>query len=119
MNDTDRPRRGASGDDNAASGNDTPESKNAGVGSSVEKAAEKLSIAQEAAAQADVENLASRRGEEATEWAISAVREAKAATAEQALTLGVIDFMEHRWDVPGWGRDPALSARDPPPVRHR
>ena len=33
---------------------------------------------------ADVENLASRRGEEATEWAISAVREAKAATAEQA-----------------------------------
>lgn len=56
MNDTDRPRRGDSGDDSAASGNDTPESKNAGVGSSVEKAAEKLSIAQEAAAQADAEN---------------------------------------------------------------
>lgn len=58
MNDTDRPRRGTSGDDNAASGEDAPASKNASVGSSVEKAAEKLSIAQEAAAQADGDNRA-------------------------------------------------------------
>lgn len=42
---------------------------------------------------ADIENLASRRGEEATEWAIAAVQEARAATAEQALELGVIDFI--------------------------
>lgn len=42
---------------------------------------------------ADIENLASRRGKEATEWAIAAVREAEAATAEQALELGVIDFI--------------------------
>ncbi|MEM7535316.1 MAG: ATP-dependent Clp protease proteolytic subunit, partial [Chloroflexota bacterium] len=42
---------------------------------------------------ADIENLASRRGEEATEWAIAAVEEAAAATAQQALDLGVIDFI--------------------------
>ncbi len=47
---------------------------------------------------ADVENLSTRRGPEATEWAIAAVREAKAATAQQALTLGVIDFIAD--DVP-------------------
>jgi membrane-bound serine protease (ClpP class) len=34
---------------------------------------------------ADIENLASRRGEEATEWAIAAVQDAAAATANQAL----------------------------------
>lgn len=42
---------------------------------------------------ADVENLAERRGEPATEWAIAAVRDAEAATAERALKLGVIDFI--------------------------
>jgi len=42
---------------------------------------------------ADIENLASRRGEEATEWAIAAVQEAAAATADEALELGVIDFI--------------------------
>lgn len=42
---------------------------------------------------ADVENLAARRGEEATEWAIAAVRDASAATAARALELGVIDFV--------------------------
>ena len=42
---------------------------------------------------ADVENLSTRRGPEAQAWAIAAVREAKAATAEQALELGVIDFI--------------------------
>lgn len=42
---------------------------------------------------ADIENLASRRGEKATEWAIAAVRDAEAATAEKALELGVIDVI--------------------------
>lgn len=42
---------------------------------------------------ADIENLAERRGEEAVEWAIAAVEEAAAATANRALELGVIDFI--------------------------
>ena len=40
---------------------------------------------------AEIENLAKRRGETAVNWARNAVIEAKAATAEQALELGVID----------------------------
>jgi membrane-bound serine protease (ClpP class) len=40
---------------------------------------------------ADIENLATRRGDAAVEWAIAAVRDASAATAAQALALGVID----------------------------
>ncbi|GIV77904.1 MAG: hypothetical protein KatS3mg050_2298 [Litorilinea sp.] len=47
---------------------------------------------------ADIENLASRRGERATEWAIAAVQEAAAATARQALELGVIDFIAEDLD---------------------
>ena len=42
---------------------------------------------------ADIENLATRRGEEAVEWAIAAVQDAAAATADQALEMGVIDFI--------------------------
>ncbi|MEZ4735711.1 MAG: nodulation protein NfeD [Caldilineaceae bacterium] len=42
---------------------------------------------------ADIENLAARRGEEAVAWAIAAVQEAAAATADQALALGVIDVI--------------------------
>jgi membrane-bound serine protease (ClpP class) len=42
---------------------------------------------------ADIENLAARRGEKAVEWARKAVIEAEAATAEQALALGVIDVV--------------------------
>lgn len=42
---------------------------------------------------ADIENLATRRGEAATEWAIAAVQDAAAATAQQALDLGVIDLI--------------------------
>jgi membrane-bound serine protease (ClpP class) len=42
---------------------------------------------------ADIENLAARRGEEAVEWARKAVIDAEAATAEQALALGVIDVI--------------------------
>jgi membrane-bound serine protease (ClpP class) len=43
--------------------------------------------------EADIEGLAKRRGEEAVEWAREAVTEARAATAEEALELGVIDFI--------------------------
>ncbi len=43
--------------------------------------------------QADIEGLAQRRGERAVEWAREAVSEARAATAEEALELGVIDFI--------------------------
>jgi len=42
---------------------------------------------------ADIENLASRRGEKAVEWAVAAVQDAAAATADRALELGVIDFI--------------------------
>jgi membrane-bound serine protease (ClpP class) len=40
---------------------------------------------------AEIENLTKRRGETAVNWARKAVIESKAATAEQALELGVID----------------------------
>jgi membrane-bound serine protease (ClpP class) len=43
--------------------------------------------------QADIEGLARRRGEEAVEWAGEAVSEARASSAEEALELGVIDFI--------------------------
>lgn len=42
---------------------------------------------------ADIENLAERRGEAAVEWAIAAVQDAAAATANQALEIGVIDLI--------------------------
>ena len=42
---------------------------------------------------AEIENLAARRGEEATAWAIAAVQDAAAATADEALALGVIDVI--------------------------
>ncbi|MEZ4633919.1 MAG: nodulation protein NfeD [Caldilineaceae bacterium] len=42
---------------------------------------------------ADIENLAARRGEDAAQWAIAAVEEAAAATANRALELGVVDFI--------------------------
>ena len=48
--------------------------------------------------QAEIEGLAQRRGEEAVEWAREAVSEAKAATAEEALELGVIDFIANDLD---------------------
>ncbi len=46
----------------------------------------------------DLVNLAKRRGEKATRWAEEAVREAKAATAEEALEMGVVDAVAY--DVP-------------------
>lgn len=47
---------------------------------------------------ADIKNLAARRGEEAVAWAEKAVSEAAAATADEALALGVIDVVAA--DVP-------------------
>jgi membrane-bound serine protease (ClpP class) len=47
---------------------------------------------------ADIKNLAARRGEKATVWAEKAVAEAAAATADEALALGVIDVIAR--DVP-------------------
>jgi len=42
---------------------------------------------------ADIKSLANRRGEKAIEWAQEAITEAKAANAEEALEIGVIDFV--------------------------
>lgn len=42
---------------------------------------------------ADIKGLADRRGEKALEWAEQAITEAKAASADEALELGVIDFV--------------------------
>jgi membrane-bound serine protease (ClpP class) len=47
---------------------------------------------------ADIKNLAGRRGAKATAWAEKAVTEAAAATADEALQLGVIDAVAS--DVP-------------------
>ena len=47
---------------------------------------------------ADIKNLAARRGEKAVAWAEKAVSEAAAATADEALALGVIDVIAK--DVP-------------------
>ena len=47
---------------------------------------------------ADIKNLAARRGEKAQAWAEKAVSEAAAATADEALDLGVIDAIAT--DVP-------------------
>jgi len=43
--------------------------------------------------KAQARTLTARRGEEASAWAESAVEEARAATAEEALEIGVIDFV--------------------------
>jgi len=43
--------------------------------------------------KAQVRGLAKRRGEEAVAWAERAIEEAKAASADEALELGVIDFI--------------------------
>ncbi len=42
---------------------------------------------------ADITGLADRRGDEALEWAKETITEAKAASANEALELGVIDFV--------------------------
>ncbi len=47
---------------------------------------------------ADIKGLADRRGEKALEWAEQAITEAKAASADEALELGVIDFVARDLD---------------------
>ena len=42
---------------------------------------------------ADMKGLTDRRGEEAVEWVQKAITEAKAATAQEALEIGIIDFI--------------------------
>lgn len=42
---------------------------------------------------ADIKGLADHRGEEALQWAEEAITEAKAASAEEALEIGVVDFI--------------------------
>lgn len=42
---------------------------------------------------ADIEGLTRRRGERALEWARRAINDAEAASAEQALELGVVDYI--------------------------
>ncbi|HRV90685.1 MAG TPA: nodulation protein NfeD [Anaerolineae bacterium] len=42
---------------------------------------------------ADMKGLTDRRGEEAIEWVEKAITEAKAATAQEALEIGIIDFI--------------------------
>ncbi len=63
------------------------------VGSSGEQIDETLAAKVTNILSADIENLATRRGDAAVEWALAAVVEARAATAAQALELGVIDFI--------------------------
>jgi membrane-bound serine protease (ClpP class) len=63
------------------------------VGSSGEDVGETMQAKVTNILSADIENLASRRGEKAVEWAVAAVQEAAAATADRALELGVIDFI--------------------------
>jgi membrane-bound serine protease (ClpP class) len=48
--------------------------------------------------KAQARALAQRRGEEAVAWAESAIEEAKAATAQEALEMGVIDFVAEDLD---------------------
>ena len=48
--------------------------------------------------KAQARGLAKRRGEEAVAWAEQAIDEAKAASAEEALELGVIDFVANDLD---------------------
>jgi membrane-bound serine protease (ClpP class) len=43
--------------------------------------------------KAEARQLAQRRGEEATAWAEAAIEEARAATADEALAMGVIDLI--------------------------
>jgi membrane-bound serine protease (ClpP class) len=63
------------------------------VGSQGEDLGETLETKVKEDLKAQARALAGRRGEEAVAWAESAVEEAKAATAEEALGMGVIDFV--------------------------
>jgi membrane-bound serine protease (ClpP class) len=47
---------------------------------------------------AEIKNLSNRRGDKAITWAQEAITKAKAATAQEALELGVIDFVAKDMD---------------------
>lgn len=63
------------------------------VGSQGEDLGETMEAKVKEDLKAQARVLAARRGDEAVAWAESAVEEAKAATADEALALGVIDFV--------------------------
>jgi membrane-bound serine protease (ClpP class) len=63
------------------------------VGSEGEDLGETMEAKVKEDLKAQARALASRRGEEAVAWAESAIEEAKAATADEALEMGVIDFV--------------------------
>ncbi len=63
------------------------------VGSQGEDLGETLEQKVKEDLKAQARALAQRRGEEAVAWAESAIEEARAATADEALQLGVIDFV--------------------------
>jgi len=68
------------------------------VGSQGEDLGETLETKVKEDLKAQARALAQRRGEGAVAWAESAVEEAKAATAEEALEMGVIDFVAYDLD---------------------
>jgi membrane-bound serine protease (ClpP class) len=68
------------------------------VGSQGEDLGETLETKIKEDLKAQARALAERRGEEAVAWAESAVEEAQAATAQEALEMGVIDFVADDMD---------------------
>jgi membrane-bound serine protease (ClpP class) len=68
------------------------------VGSQGEDLGETLETKLKEDLKAQARALAARRGEEAIAWAESAIEEAKAATAAEALDMGVIDFVANDLD---------------------
>ena len=63
------------------------------VGSQGEDLGETMQAKVKEDLKAQARALAARRGDKAVAWAESAIEEAKAATADEALELGVIDFV--------------------------
>ncbi len=63
------------------------------VGSEGEDLGETMEAKVKEDLKAQARALTERRGEKAVAWAESAIQEAKAATAQEALDLGVIDFV--------------------------
>ena len=68
------------------------------VGSQGEDLGETLETKVKEDLKAQARALAKRRGEQASLWAESAIEEAKAATAQEALEMGVIDFVARSLD---------------------
>lgn len=68
------------------------------VGSEGEDLSETMETKVKEDLKAQARTLTNRRGEKAVAWAESAIQEAKAATAQEALDLGVIDFVAANLD---------------------